>query len=187
MKVRKPGRPKRYFLSSSNPEDRERARIDLEIALMVYEAVLSGKPYRDGIDDSGALSEGVKKAKDLGINLTQDGVEVLVERILQDEESLLRTPPTQLRDTLAKLAAGFSDNKEAAVITGRRKRITGPNTKIRTTKPKLGIELKPPVDTPETEMSEPEAKEPAGPFIPEPDRPGTDEPRLKIRRKPPGT
>jgi hypothetical protein len=186
LKVKKRGRPKRYFLSSSNPGDRERARIDLEIALVVYEAVLSGKPYRDGINDLGALSEGVKKAKDLGIALTQDGVEVLMDRIRQDDESLLRTPPTQLRDTLAKLAAGFLPEKAVTLTAGDRTRVIGPNTKIRGAEWKKSKQQKG-VDSPKAETDEPEAGEPAGPFIPEPDRPGTNEPRLKIRKNPPGT
>ncbi len=119
--VGKKGRPKRS-LTSPKADDRSRYSKNLEIVRVVYESVLKGKPYRDGIDDSGALSDGVKKAQSLGIKLSQDGIEALVESTLKDPESLYSAPPTRLRDNLLKLKAGFSVGKRIAVRTGSRTR-----------------------------------------------------------------
>jgi hypothetical protein len=121
MKPKKRGRPPRSLLSKKE-EDRERYLLNFEIAQVVFEAVLNGKPYRDGIDHYGALTEGVEKARALGIKLSQDGVEALIEHLRKDPESLYKTPPAALRDTLARLAAGFSQAKEVIVATGKRKR-----------------------------------------------------------------
>jgi hypothetical protein len=125
MATKARGRPKRG-LDSANPKDRKRYREDLEITRVVFEAVLNGKPYRDGIDIHGALSEGVKRAQYLGIKITQDGVEAIVERVIQDPEALYRSRPTLLRDNLAKLAAGFMEGKTVPVTSGSRTRFISP-------------------------------------------------------------
>ena len=129
MRPKKRGRPPRSLLSKKD-KDRERYLLNFEIARVVFEAVLNGKPYRDGIDHYGALTEGVEKARALGIKLSQDGVEALIEHLRKDPESLYKTPPTELRDTFASLAAGFSPEKEVLVAAGKRKRTVRVNAYI---------------------------------------------------------
>lgn len=116
---KKRGRPPRSR-NSEKEEDRLRYQLDLEIARVVFEAVLCGKPYRDGIDDFGALTEGVKKAQTLGIQLSQDGVEALIERIVKDPDTLYNRLPTEVRSSYARLAAGFADNKVVTISSGKR-------------------------------------------------------------------
>lgn len=121
MTTKRRGRPP-ISPNASAPRHRDRYLRDLEIARAVYESVLCGKPYRDGVDEFGALSDGVRKAEALGVKLTQDGVEALIERMVRDTDGPYRQSPTSLRNMLSRFKAGFCDSREATLKVGRQTR-----------------------------------------------------------------
>lgn len=112
-------RPPRNY-SSSSARERERFKFDLLVLHEVYVAVLEGQAYKDD-----ALLRGQKFAQEHGIELTLDGVDALVKRIVKqsrsDPEILLTGSPAEVRDAIAASAAGWQPDKSLRIPIGGRK------------------------------------------------------------------